>query len=495
MNRLQALPGAKRLIDSLRGLGYECHTAIADLIDNSVAAGATEIHVEVSPREGSTPSHVLITDNGKGMSRVELLNAMRFGAFQEYTENDLGKYGLGLKTASLSQCRHVLVLSKPRSRADARSRLSAMAWDLDEINKRDRWELLSYDLKELKPWQRELLEKTSIQEYGTAVLWTGFDGELQQLESASGKTLQEYCSKLYGSIELHLRSVFHKFIDGRAPKRPKVNIFFNGNKLKTWDPFCLSEDRTTSLNPKSYSLAVLDENGKRTTHKITLYPYILPTEDAFSSREAHRDAAGEKGWNFQQGFYFYRNGRLLQSGGWSYLRRPDEHTKLIRIGVEFPVQLDKVFGLNVTKMRAKIPRDVRDEIEKDVSAWTKRARNVYDKVTLGGGRQKNKPISKTPAARSSQSSIPLPMQKVSGVQFAVSGVSSGEIAISPDKGKIIIPFTHPIRPLLDKKQGREPDFKSLCLLLFSYLELIKNNKMNASAVPFDKLKSELKKLS
>src|SRR5581483_5060272 len=142
----ELVPSARRLINSLRDLGYDFAQAVADLVDNSIEAGASRVNIDVE-FEGDD-SWVRITDDGKGMSPEELREAMRYGAEREYHDDDLGKFGLGLKTASMSQCQRLSVATRwNRDRAD----ITAYAWDLDHIEKTNRWEILPIERNGLGP--------------------------------------------------------------------------------------------------------------------------------------------------------------------------------------------------------------------------------------------------------------------------------------------------------------------------------------------------------
>jgi hypothetical protein len=335
MKSVKAPPGAKRLIESLRNLGYECSTAIADLIDNSLAADASEISVEIFPRAGSIPAHIVIADNGRGMDADKLVQAMRYGAFQEYSEEDLGKYGLGLKTASLSQCTELTVASRPAKSRGGRAARNVAIWDLAHVYKTDDWDLLTPSFGELSGWKKKAIEQAVNRERGTVVLWSGLEEVHPLLCSTSSGSRDRYLAQLIDEVGSHLSMVFHRFMQGVSQDRPKVRMSVCGTPLKPWDPFCSQED-TKALDIFKQSVTVPGSDSKKAT--VTMKPYILPREDEFSSREAWKEASGPRSWNSQQGFYFYRNNRLLQAGSWSYLRTPDEHTKLLRVAVNFPAQ-------------------------------------------------------------------------------------------------------------------------------------------------------------
>ena len=162
----ELVPSARRLINSLRDLGYDFAQAVADLIDNSIEAGASRVSIDVE-FEGDD-SWVRIADDGKGMSPEELREAMRYGAERDYHDGDLGKFGLGLKTASMSQCQRLSVATRwNRDRAD----VAAYAWDLDHIEKTNRWEILPIERNSLGPAILEPLKHAR----GTVVLWQRLD--------------------------------------------------------------------------------------------------------------------------------------------------------------------------------------------------------------------------------------------------------------------------------------------------------------------------------
>jgi hypothetical protein len=359
----QAIPSARRLIRSLRSIGYDFSAAVADLVDNSISAGATEVRIDVE--FDGDHSRVRIADNGNGMNEDQLQEAMRYGSERDYdNDSELGKFGLGLKTASLSQCQRLSVASRSSPKAG----IHTFCWDLEHIDKTNRWELLIPDRKK----QDRILNGYLTNNTGTVVLWERLDrmlGHKHPYGEASRKRLLKMCREL----EEHLTMVFHRFLDGEVPDQ-KLKIILNDNQLKGWDPFARTESETKQLNPICFEIEQEDISGE-----VTLSPYILPPKDKFSSQDAFNRASGPKKWNLQQGFYIYRANRLIQSGGWCNLRAADEHTKLARIALDFSPQLDDVFGINVAKMRVLLPQEFRDNIQETVDQIVKQARLVYDK--------------------------------------------------------------------------------------------------------------------
>lgn len=370
MTAVQVIPSARRLIKSLRDMGYDFAQAVADVVDNSVEAGAGAVAIDIE--FDGDDSWVRIADNGKGMSPDELREAMRYGAEREYEDDDLGKFGLGLKTASMSQCQHLSVASRWNpDRAD----ISAYAWDLSHIERTNRWEIIPLERNGLGPGIRQPLKDST----GTVVLWRRLDrilGYKHPYGEAARKRLSQMCRE----VEQHLGMVFHQFLSGEL-RRKRFRLLLNGNEIAPWDPFCRSEEHTKELQLISLPIEYEGVRGE-----VELRPYILPNQDQFSSPAAFSLASGPANWNQQQGFYIYRAGRMIQSGGWSNLRAPDEHTKRARIGVYFSPALDEAFKINVAKMRVQLPAQLRDDIRQAIAPCLKLAREIYDKKTPTTGK-------------------------------------------------------------------------------------------------------------
>lgn len=363
MSAIELVPSAKRLIKSLRDMGYDFSQAVADIVDNSIEAKASLLAIDVE--FDGDDSWVRIADNGKGMKPEELREAMRYGANREYEKEDLGKFGLGLKTASMSQCQRLSVASRWNpDRAD----IAAYCWDLEHIERTNRWEILPLERNGIEPAIRLPLKDTS----GTVVLWQRLDrilGYKHPYGEASRKRLSQTCRE----IELHLAMVFHRFLAGEIRNR-RFKILLNGNEIKPWDPFCRSEQKTRKLQTLRIKVEHEGVSGE-----VLFEPFVLPHQDDFSSPDAFRSASGPANWNQQQGFYIYRAGRMIQSGGWSNLRTPDEHTKLARVAVSFSPELDEAFKINVAKMRVQLPSSIRDAVREAIIPVTRIAREVYDR--------------------------------------------------------------------------------------------------------------------
>ncbi len=334
----ELIPSARRLITSLRDMGYDFSAAVADVVDNSIEAGASKVHIDV--RSDGDNSWVRIADNGAGMKAAQIREALRYGTTREYdAKHALGKFGLGLKTASMSQCQHLTVAS----RADAtRADVAAHSWDLAHVAATDRWEIIEAARDE----SRELWTGPLSNHTGTVVLWRRLDRILGFKNPYGGmakKRLETMCREL----EEHIAMVFHRYLAAEGGRR-RVRIAVNGTVVRPRDPFVREEKGTRQLDP-----VTLHFNHEGVEGEILIEPFVVPHQDEFSSAAAHAAAAGPLRWNRQQGFYIYRANRMIQSGGWSNLRTMDEHTKLARVALSFDPRLDDAFRINVAKMRVR----------------------------------------------------------------------------------------------------------------------------------------------
>jgi len=355
MARIHELPpSAGSLALSLRDLGYSLETAIADIVDNSITAGATTVEVLC---DLTLPEPALsILDNGTGMSDKELLLAMRHGGKGPSTpraESDLGRFGLGLKTASFSQCRRLTVVSRK-----ARS-IAAAEWDLDYVIKKDKWTVSILDDRDTKAVPHaDLLPGP-----GTLVLWRKLD---RLFDDGSGHSREEIVNAKLALLRDHLSLVFHRFLTGEVGPK-KLDIKINGHPLKPFDPFCTSNKATQKL-PKE----VIKIGGK----KVTIQPFILPHHSRLSARE-YDFYKTRSDFISNQGAYVYRNGRLMAWGDWFRLVPKGEATKLGRVQIDFPSALDEAWTIDIKKSRAHPPRIIREHLRQILPKITGAAVRVH----------------------------------------------------------------------------------------------------------------------
>lgn len=359
---IRVLPSASRLVHSLRDLGYDFPQAAADLVDNSITAGATRVSLDLK-FEGPD-SWLRIADDGHGMAPEAITEAMRYGSHQSYEEEDLGKFGLGLKTASLSQCRRLSVASRNGSE---RARIETRVLDLDHVISADRWEIFEVAARQ----RDERLVKPLRERSGTVVLWESLDRVLGY-KIPSGRRARRAVSALADQLNLHLGMVFHRFLSGEAQGSKRVRITINGRRVGPWDPFAREEAATVALPGRDIAVRTPEGVGL-----VRFQPYVLPTRERFSSEGAFHRSAGPRKWNAQQGFYIYRANRMIQSGGWSRMRALDEHVKLARASIDFFPDLDPAFEINVAKVRAVLPAELRERLREPVEKLVRAAQGAY----------------------------------------------------------------------------------------------------------------------
>ena len=359
---VEVIPSARRLITSLRDMGYDFPTAVADVIDNSIEARATRISIDIE--FDGDDSSVRIADNGTGMIPARIREALRFGSERDYDQHDsLGKFGLGLKTASLSQAQRLTVASRSSTE---RCEIYAYAWDLDHVHKTDRWEIVEVSRQDQRCELRDPLQEST----GTVVLWERLD-RILGYQHPYGESARKRLFTMCRELEEHLAMVFHRYMTGEGGGR-KVKFSLNGNPIRPWDPFARQESATQKL--ESITLPYDSEGLKG---EVLIEPYVLPHQSQFSSPDSHQAASGPEKWNKQQGLYIYRSNRMIQSGGWSNLRTLDEHLKLARVAVSFRPALDEAFKINVAKMKVQVPQKLREQFDKALGAVISIANSTY----------------------------------------------------------------------------------------------------------------------
>lgn len=358
---IEAPPVPHETMAALRSMGYKFYQAAADVVDNSIDAGATSIQVHVhADAEDPAASFVAIMDNGTGMSEQALIRAMTLGS-SSASQGDLGKFGMGMKTASLSQCDRMVVATVTKQG------FVAFSWDMEVLKKRGRWLLESVSTHELpKPAAEHLRSVKS----GTVVVWSRLRKILGKSAHNATVMLERDMVEAMG----YLKTVFHRHLRGEVPG-VKVSMTMNNHPLEGWDPYCTSEKKAKLLKPVSFKV----ESAKGVLGSLTFKPVLLPSQDQFSSGPAFAAASGFKKWNDMQGFYVYRNNRLVDFGGWDMLRAKDEKTKFLRVAVEYTEspQMDEEMEINVSKQNASMPKSLRPEIDKILSEWTSLARANY----------------------------------------------------------------------------------------------------------------------
>ena len=327
------IPPAKSLISGIRSIGYSFATSVADIVDNSITAKATEINIYADPLD---EPYFAILDNGLGMNYEELTNAMTFGSDRSNkidSELDLGRVGLGLKSASLSQCRKMTVISKEKDS------INAMCYDLDVIEKQNDWvlEILADDEIAKLPCYEQLKKY----ETGTLVIWQNFD----KLDALATNFVTSFRNAV-SDAKKHVELVFHYYYDS-------INIYFNNDRIEKRDPFLIN---SAPRQQTGRTDSILMDGST-----IYITPYTLPFANTLTQDE--KKLLGNTNIYDEQGFYIYRNKRLIIWGSWLHMNVRSELSKLARVKIEIPSTLDKEWSLDVKKSTAKIPDKIKEQIK------------------------------------------------------------------------------------------------------------------------------------
>lgn len=337
-------PNAGRVINSLRDAGYDFNTAVADIVDNSIAAKASTVAITASCMPHNGQIDISITDNGTGMAIEEVFNAMTYGSEERTDLHSLGKFGLGLKTASTSQCRRVSLIS----RRSVNDQLFKLVLDIDHAKDANRWEYLEETVSSL---DKRLFEKGTNNGTGTLVRWEKCDRVLpRKYKQPGGKLHQTAFKKKITGLKFHLAIVFQRFLDEEDDRAPNVQITLNGEVIKPWDPFCKQIDSTIQLPPKEI---VADQDDWNKT-VFTVAAFIVPTRDEMSSWDAEKVFPKGISPDKLQGIFVYRENRLIHWGDWCKLRKTEFHYRLCRIELSFSSELDKLFNVDFKKSQIQI---------------------------------------------------------------------------------------------------------------------------------------------
>lgn len=342
-------PAAYSLMESTRSVGYSLKEAVADIIDNSIAADANNVWIEYWAQDDP---YLYILDDGEGLTAHQLTKAMQYGSTNPVEirkENDLGRFGLGLKTASLSQCRVLTVISKCNNKIEARR------WDLDFIESKNEWTLLLLDNEEISKLPG--VDQLNDLEQGTLVIWQKLDRMLSNQfdsETLMGHEMDE--------VRDHLSLVFHRFLDGNS--NDSLNIFFNNTLIESLNPFCKAQ--------KLMDDEVFQIKGK----DVIVRSYLLPRIEKLKKRELQK-LGGREAIQKDQGFYIYRNKRLLVWGTWFRIIPKKEISKYARIQIDLPNDMDDIWKIDIKKSTAVLPPVLRKNLTNLTKKLGEQSKRTY----------------------------------------------------------------------------------------------------------------------
>lgn len=360
-------PSAARLAESLRDTGYTFTTSVADIVDNSVAADATTISISLDLEMGQHPV-LMIADNGKGMDEDELQKAMAYGSPKRPDPKSLGKFGMGLKTASTSFCRRLTVISRKDGILNLRQ------WDLDVIVAKDKWLLL-------QPGQEnyseaiEFMDQVADSGTGTVVIWENIDRLVRT--HASG-TMRTQITSICEDLNDHLSGVFYNFLE-KENGFPDITIKINNTSVEPWDPFCRwmnfdGGNRVEIHKQEPVDYTVTKAGNAEVLGTFHINVYILPNKNTLSNEEVNKSRYSLD----NQGFHIFREGRMIFSGGWpNRLFVKDPHLNLIRVELSFDHKLDDIFQIDIKKSRIDFPKNIQELLKKIITPPRREAQKRY----------------------------------------------------------------------------------------------------------------------
>lgn len=389
MSELINNPNPSRLIIGLRDTGYSVNTAAADIIDNSIAAGAISINIDIQLLHDGRKI-VCFGDDGHGMDQTDVRNAMRYGADKRPDAKSLGKFGLGLKTASSSVCKRFSVFSRKSNDQP----IAKVTWDLEHVEKQNAWEMLETPVT---PNQQEMFEEFCGQT-GTLVIWENCDRLLSK-DFSPGSKEQAAIKRMSESLDKHISMVFHRFLDPEDLREKNIQIRINGDLVKPWNPLYPRKSEQV-LAPNKQKLEIELPDGK--IEFAQMKAWILPHRSDMTKDEENEFARIS---SKAQGFYVYREGRLIQDGGWmDVFLAPDPHTSLLRVEFDFGHKLDEAFRIDVKKSRILFHPELEDCLRELLRPVYREADARYRRKTRVDANQKktvdhssaNKNIADTP---------------------------------------------------------------------------------------------------
>ena len=377
------LPDVSRIMEGLRDTGYNFNTAISDIVDNSISANASIVRIAIT-RQYDGDIRVSIADNGHGMNKAELMSAMRYGAPERTSNHSLGKFGLGLKTASTSCCRRLKVCSRNSPNDD----ILCAVWDLDFIaggsNTHGEW-LLRFE----QPMDADLadFECCAADGPGTTVVWENCDRILsKRYSNPTTEAYQKALDRTVDSLRFHLSMTFQRFLDTTDDRATNIALFLNGEQVAPWDPFCseLNDEHQTYYGS---DCAIVKLEDGSTLGKIPVRFFIVPNRDDLKSiSEKQRvmpsfqnDSLRAFSEESLSGFFVYRENRLIHWGDWLGMPGVDFHNKLCRFELSFDAELDDFFQVDIKKSRILLNEDLRSALHNMATPFKKEGSNRYRK--------------------------------------------------------------------------------------------------------------------
>lgn len=419
----EILPDADRVAFGLRDTGYDFNTAIADIVDNSITAKATKVDISMSIDPLGEIS-LYITDNGHGMNQQGLRNAMKYGSAEKENKKSLSKFGLGLKTASTAFCRCLSLVSRGEDGVTRK-----IQWDLDYIARVNKWKP-----KTMEPSKAELniLDSIAGSGTGTVVIWEKIDRLLAKgLEDYSSKAaINKALKTKKEKLRYHLGVTFQRFLDKNDNRCSDIDISIDMVPVDSIDPFCVAEPETIAYPLRKPLMIKVEDNDK---FPVTLTAYVLPRQADFSTTKAKDDAKISVN---TEGFYVYRENRLIHFGDWLGMYSNEPHYSLLRVEFSFGAELDSAFNVDIKKSRILPAEEIIDWIKNSFIAAPRREAN--DRYRVGKAKQVTDEAKKFDAHASSNRNID---EKAASVEESrMTPIGENEVSLTNQNGT----FNHKI---------------------------------------------------
>ncbi|MCB1680965.1 MAG: ATP-binding protein [Rhodospirillales bacterium] len=411
---IKSIPDPARTMEGLRDTGYEFETAIADIVDNSIAANASEVNIQIT-QDFRGAIRILVTDDGDGMNREELIAAMQYGSPERPNPASLGKYGLGLKTASTAYCRRLSVIS--RKSGDEKPVMAT--WDLDHVmHKAKDWVLLvSEEPDEEAVKHLNILAKDTS---GTVVLWSKVDRLLGNYQDPVGGFAKRALDKRRNELREHLGTIYQRFLDHKDKRAPNVVIKIDGKKIEPWDPFQTAVSELVANEAQK-----VEWEGQEA--EFTVKAYILPRREEFPSDELAKEA---KLSSERQGIYIYRENRLIHDADWLDMYQKEPHGTLLRVEFSFDHRLDDAFHLDIKKSQIILNDDLWLYLKDQFLPAPRRQANLRYRE----GKKKDITKAAKGAHDASNRNIKNKEAEVGGAEVNIRDPNTGEVTITNKNG-------------------------------------------------------------
>ena len=418
------IPDPARTMEGLRDMGYSFETAVADLVDNSIAANATTVDITVQ-LDFRGQVRLSIADNGDGMDREHLQEAMTYGSLRRPDPASLGKFGLGLKTASTAWCRRLSVVSRPSGEVPP----MMATWDLDYVADRGEWLLLVTDEPDSEAVGH--LDGVASGHAGTVVQWTRVDRLLRSYADPTGPHARRALDKRCDDLRFHLSMTYQRFLDPKDSRARDIRIVLNGDPVTAWNPF-----------QEGLSELVADEKQPVDTGaEFQVRAFILPRREEFPDASQEKEARISPDL---QGIYIYREGRLIHSADWLGMFQKEPHSNLLRVEFSFDHRLDDALQLDVRKSQIRLDDSLLAWLREFLTAPRREADRRYRK---GRAQDINRKARKG-VHQASNTTIAGKAAQVGGPDIRVTNAATGDVTVTNRQGtfSLKLPVTSATTP-------------------------------------------------